>query len=72
MPDVPITRVRWQEIEKVGMPPKELRTNDSGAPRSFLIRGEWSLSVAYVYSDGSGFDTDVADTIKAWAVIEGF
>lgn len=72
MSDVPFTRIRWQEIERVGMPPKSLCANANGAPRSFLIRGEWSLHVACAFDDGSGFDVDTTDTIKAWALVEGF
>jgi hypothetical protein len=74
---IQVTKVKWNEIEKVGYPGPELRTNSNGAPRTFLVRGEWSLYTAFVFNDGSGFDTGGGDgapddAAKAWAIIDGF
>jgi hypothetical protein len=75
MPEgVRVTKVKWHEIATEGMPPKEIRLYANGVDRTFLVRGEWSIYTAYVYSDGSGFDTPEhnSDTAIAWAVIDGF
>ena len=71
------SKVKWQEIDKVGIPPKSLRTIDSnGTPvsRTFLLRGEYSITTAYAFDDGSGFmtDNDYSDNITAWAIVDGF
>lgn len=73
MPAKPrVTKVQWHYIAEVGYAPKELRVRDTGAARSFLVKGDWSLFVAYLFQDGSGFDTDEADCALAWALVEGF
>lgn len=67
--------VKWVYIEKEGMPPKDVRTIKLGnqcLDRRFLIKGEYSLNVAYM--SGSAFDLpeDETDIPVAWAIIEGF
>jgi hypothetical protein len=72
---VNITNVNWHEIETEGMPEKSLRTVNGHIPRTFLIRGEYSITTASMIQQGSGcFDTDPSycDNIIAWAVIDGF
>lgn len=70
------TKVQWNSIKAVGMPPEELRYQDveHNIERQFLVKGEYSIQVAYMFRDGSGFDMpeDSLDTPEAWAVIEGF
>lgn len=68
------TKVKWHSIEKHGMPERGLRFTETGADRRFLIKGEYSLQLGYVFRDGSGFNTDgeMLDTPIAWAIIEGF
>jgi hypothetical protein len=67
------TKVNWQEIRISGMPSSELTLNAFGAPRQFLVRGEWSIAVAYMFDDLSGFNLgDSEDSAQAWAVIDGF
>ena len=69
------TKVRWNEISKVGMPPPELRTYSIGpnlVSRTFLCRGEWTLFTGRVHADGSGFQGEDDDVVQAWAVIDGF
>lgn len=72
--NIKATAPKWYVIAEVGMPPTEVRTNDLGLDRTFLVRTEFSISTAYVFADGSGFDVDehIADPVIAWAVIEGF
>lgn len=77
MPDLnasKVSRITWHEIAKVGHPAATLRTCENGAPRHFLVRGEYTLACAYVFDDGSGFDLPSSFEEKplAWAVIEGF
>lgn len=66
------TIVRWNEISAVGMPPLELRTCPTGAPRGFLCRGGYSIFCSFMFDDGSGFMDEQDDPVEAWAVIEGF
>lgn len=70
------TKVKWNVITEVGTPPKELyfQSENSQAERGFLVKGEYSIQVAYLYHDGSGFDLSdgLDDTPIAWAVIQGF
>lgn len=69
------SKIKWQSLAKVGMPPKELRTIDgTNVSRTFLLRGEYSITIAYAYDDGSGFMTDelFTDNITDWAIVEGF
>lgn len=72
--DVHVTKVKWHEIAKVGMPPKEVRLNENGVDRTFLVRGEWSIFTAYLFNDGSGFDSPEysSDSAVAWAIVDGF
>jgi hypothetical protein len=72
--DTAITKVKWQNISKVGMPTKELRFIDENqqVQRTFLLKGEYSISIGWVFSDGSGFETDSDDKPLEWAIIEGF
>lgn len=71
------TPVIWHEIKKVGMPTKEDRTMTVGRDeleRTFLIRGEYSITAACAFPDGSGFELDeyCYDIPQAWAIIDGF
>lgn len=70
------TKVRWNTISEVGNPPEELRYQDAehNIERQFLVKGEYSIEVAYLFRDGSGFDMPEhsTDTPVAWAIIEGF
>lgn len=71
------TPVFWHKIADVGMPSEAERViniNGNTCDRKFLIRGEYSITTAYAFSDGSGFDTDdhYSDTPQAWAIIKGF
>lgn len=70
------TKVKWNVIAEVGTPPKELYFQDEKCQieRAFLVKGEYSLQVAFLYHDGSGFDMPEGsmDTPVAWAVVEGF
>lgn len=71
----PVNRIIWTDLDKVGMPPRELwfaGSDEAPLPRKFLVRGDYTLECAYVFADGSGFDTDMAEPVKAWAVIDGF
>jgi len=76
MPQIGVpTKVRWNEIAKVGMPPDDLRFYPNGpnlVPRTFLCRGEWSIFTSRMYSDGSGFSEEDGDGATAWAIIDGF
>lgn len=67
--------IKWQSLAKVGMPPKELRKIEgTEVSRTFLLRGEYSITTAFAYDDGSGFITDelFTDNITDWAIVEGF
>lgn len=66
--------IHWHYLDKVGFPPKEVKLKANGAPREFLLRGEYSITCAYAFDDGSGFDTDpdYTDHIMAWAIVDGF
>lgn len=72
---MPTNRIHWAYLEKVGMPPREVCFTGSPEaliPRKFLVRGDYEMATAYVLEDGSGFDVDMAETVTAWAIIEGF
>lgn len=70
------TEINWNYVEEVGNPSQDLRfiDPDHNIERQFLLKGDYSIQVAYLYGDGSGFDTpdDWTDTPIAWAMIEGF
>lgn len=67
------TKVKWNEIAKVGMPPKELRfIGVNEVERTFLCRGEYSIFTSPVFGDGSGFVDEGDDTVQAWAIVDGF
>lgn len=69
------SRVKWNEIARVGMPSAELQNYPVGpnvVPRIFLCRGEWSIFTSRMHSDGSGFDQEDDDVVQAWAIIDGF
>lgn len=68
------TKVAWNEIAKVGRPTLEQRVQPNGAPRKFLVRGEYSLACAYCFDDGSGFDLpeDFTEEPVAWTIVQGF
>lgn len=68
-------KIVWAALGVVGMPAKEVRytgSPEAPVPRKFLVRGEYSLDTAYVFEDGSGFDTQMAEPVLAWAIIDGF
>lgn len=66
------TKVKWNEIEKVGIPSKELRSVGNGLPRTFLCRGQYSIFTSMMFDDGSGFADADHDEVIAWAVIDGY
>lgn len=74
MKSVPASKINWQYLDKVGRPSQDLRVTASGALRQFLLRGEYSITCAFMFDDGSGFATeaDFTDNIVAWAIVEGF
>ena len=68
-----VSAVTWHEISEVGMPPRSLHFTQGEIERVFLLRGEWSIFTGYAYKDGSGFDGgENPDTVRAWAIIDGF
>lgn len=67
------TKVSWNEIAKVGMPSREVRSQGlNNAPRTFLCRGSWSIFTSTMFADGSEFVEEDLDTVMAWAIIDGF
>lgn len=66
------TKIKWNEIAKVGFPPAELRKTENGCDRIFLCRGEYSMFCCHMHDDGSGFGHDHEESVVAWAVVEGF
>ena len=68
------SKINWHYLDKVGTPSKEVCTKANGAPREFLLKGEFSITCAHVLEDGSGFAThqEYADSIVAWAIVDGF
>lgn len=70
----PATKVQWNTISDVGYPSKEQRFFSTGLERKFLIKGEYSIELACMFADGSGFDLpeEYMDQPVAWAIIDGF
>lgn len=69
----PPTKVRWNYIDKVGTPPRELCTiGETQIPRTFLCRGHYSLFTSTLFDDLSGFTDQGDDPVVAWAVIDEF
>lgn len=62
------TKVKWNEMARVGRPPVDLRTVSIGpnaVPRTFLCRGEWSIFTSCMHDDGSGFAEESNDVVQA-------
>ena len=71
------TKVKWHNLEAVGMPPIELRYRTDALnqqARQFLVKNNYQLECATVFDDGSGFDTSeyFDGVVIAWAMIDGF
>lgn len=71
------TKVKWHDVQSVGMPPAELRYRAAALnqqARQFLVKNTYQLECATLFSDGSGFDTSeyFEGPVLAWAMIDGF
>lgn len=72
------SKIKWYNIEANGMPPTELwhvHIGPNKTNRTFLVRCDFSMTTATVFSDGSGFDFDnpyFTETPTDWAFVDNF
>jgi hypothetical protein len=60
------SKIHWHEIATHGRPPFELRKDENGLDRIFLVKTDCGLRASHLFEDGSGF-SDLEDCIAlAW------
>lgn len=62
------SKLKWHQIDKFGMPPREIRTQANGLESYFFVKTDTALRSSTVFSDGSGWaDIDACEQALAWA-----
>jgi hypothetical protein len=66
------TKVKWQYLDKVGMPGPEIVNHERGYPRQFLLLSSSNeITCSFTNDRGTDFLESMHEPVVAWAVIEG-